>query len=232
MNFQLIAYGGANTPRYENGCFYAIRCKENDFMYVGATGQPYKQRFGEHKSTLKRQCHRNSKLQEAFDKYGEDNFESFVLDDGYHSQFQLDLLEDHIIDIYRPKVFNIRKGGLNAPNAVETRQKMSEAQKGEKNHMYGKKQSEEHKRKNSLTTSRQMNKTGLYRVQKQKDSHCKQGFRWKYQYYDNGKHKSISSIDLFTLKDKVLAKGFEWRIIDGTNLERTLKDLIPIVLAN
>lgn len=228
MNFQLIAYDGANTPRYENGCFYAIRCKENNFMYVGATGQPYKKRFREHKSTLKRQCHRNSKLQEAFDKYGEDNFESFVLDDGYHSQFQLDLLEDHIIDIYRPKVFNIRKGGLNAPNAIESRKKISEAKKGENHPMYGKKQSEEHKKKNSLTKSRQRNQTGLYRVQKRNNFTCKQGFTWDYKYYDNGKRKSISSTDLFTLKQRVLDAGLEWRIIDGVKLERTLKDLMPI----
>lgn len=49
-------------------------------------------------------------------------------------------------------------------------------------------------------------------VVKTKASYMKQGFTWKYKYYDEqGKLKYITSVDLNKLKEKVLAKGLEWR---------------------
>ena len=61
-----------------------------------------------------------------------------------------------------------------------------------------------------LRTSRTMNKTGYFRVRKCINPKCKQGFSWKYQYYENKKTKSISSTSLEKLKERVLAKGLEW----------------------
>ena len=63
--------------------------------------------------------------------------------------------------------------------------------------------------------SKYRNTTGFFRVSKQKDSCCKQGFKWKYQYIDeNGKQKAIYSVDIDKLKEKVLAKGLEWEKIE------------------
>ena len=105
----------------------------------------------------------------------------------------------------------------------ERRQKQSEAMKG-KHH------TEESKKKNSLTTSRQMNKTGLYRVTKQYKRNCKQRFCWAYRYYDNGKHKGLSSTNLHTLKQKVLDADFDWQILDDNKALKTiLTDLIAKV---
>ena len=57
--------------------------------------------------------------------------------------------------------------------------------------------------------------TGIFRVYKQKAKSCKQGFTWKYQYYGkDGKRRKFESVDLLKLKQKVLAKGFEWEILD------------------
>lgn len=99
----------------------------------------------------------------------------------------------------------------------EHKHKLSEAFKGENNPNYGKTGywknksfSDEHKRKISIT----MNTSGYLYVYKQKTKRCKQGFIWTYKYYDeNGKRKSISSIDIKKLKKKVKAKGLEWREI-------------------
>ena len=104
----------------------------------------------------------------------------------------------------------------------ETREKISESLKGR---VY----SEETKRKLSLSQKgkklssqhrenmiKSKNSTGIFRVYKRKQSDCIQGFRWVYQYPDeNNKIHTISSVDLNKLKQKVLAKGLEWREFNG-----------------
>ena len=75
----------------------------------------------------------------------------------------------------------------------------------------GNKHSDDLKLTNSILT----NTTGFFRVTKNKNKKCKQGFTWNYQYYDDdGKHCSISSVDIDKLKEKVLSKGLEWRVIN------------------
>lgn len=55
------------------------------------------------------------------------------------------------------------------------------------------------------------NTSGYFRVKKQNDPTCKQGFIWHYRYYDeNNKRKVIASTDLKRLKQKVLSKGLLW----------------------
>ena len=71
--------------------------------------------------------------------------------------------------------------------------------------------SEEHK----IKTSESMNTTGYFRVTKHKDNSCKQGFTWCYQYYENGKHKNITSVDISKLEAKVKAKGLKWKKLKG-----------------
>ena len=96
-------------------------------------------------------------------------------------------------------------------HSEETKQKMSNAKKGENHPMYGKQHLEETKRK----ISEAKNTSGYYRVYKINDKNCKQGFRWKYQYYnENGKKKSISSVSIEKLEEKVLEKGLEWFVVD------------------
>lgn len=109
----------------------------------------------------------------------------------------------------------------------ETKRKISDAKKGEKNYWYGKQHSEETRNKMSKARkgkkfsddhrknlSKSRNTTGYYRVTKQKDVTCKQGFRWKYVYSDNGKTKALYSTSLDVLQEKVKGNGLEWRKID------------------
>lgn len=76
---------------------------------------------------------------------------------------------------------------------------------------------------NDVTISQRLKKQGIkvsrntsnyYRVYKTKTKKVKQGFTWVYTYYENNKRKTISSVDLETLKKKVQAKGLPWHKIN------------------
>ena len=73
-------------------------------------------------------------------------------------------------------------------------------------HNKGKKFSQEHK----LNLSISQNTSGFFRVSKHKTTKVKQGFQWQYSYYENGKQKKISRIDLQKLEKEVKSKGLEW----------------------
>ena len=79
---------------------------------------------------------------------------------------------------------------------------------GENNLLYGKKASLDYK----IATSKYRNTTGYFRVTKNKSNRYAQGFRWVYQFYDrwHDKRVSLSSVDLPTLKQKVISEGYEW----------------------
>ena len=95
---------------------------------------------------------------------------------------------------------------------------------GESNPFYGKHHTEETKQKISsshkgkihsidalLNMSNAKNTSGYFRVSKEKRDDVKQGFVWKYYYYDSGKRKHISSVDIKKLEEKVKSKNLEWR---------------------
>ena len=67
------------------------------------------------------------------------------------------------------------------------------------------------------------NKTGFYHVSKEKSDHYPQGFIWKYHYRtDDGKPKKIRRVDLNRLKEAVLSRGFEWKVINNELAEMSL----------
>lgn len=109
-------------------------------------------------------------------------------------------------------------------HSEETRKKMSESLKGENNPMYGKRHSEETRKKISESKSKAQNTTGFYRVSKQKNSSCKQGFTWRYKYYDNNKPIAIKSTDLKKLKEKVKAQNLPWKIINKEYVKQSLRE--------
>lgn len=84
--------------------------------------------------------------------------------------------------------------------------------RNEDNGMYGRKH-----RKNTLKlmSISQNNSTGFFRVNKI-TRNVKQGFVWAYMYYKKGeKHQTfISSVNLMKVKEKVIAKGLDWFVID------------------
>ena len=71
-----------------------------------------------------------------------------------------------------------------------------------------------HSQERKHIESKAKSTTGYYKVYKAKTSRCRQGFIYRYSYFENGKHKSLSSVDLKKLEEKVRAKGLEWTILD------------------
>ena len=53
------------------------------------------------------------------------------------------------------------------------------------------------------------NKTGFFRVTKRR-TNTKQGFTWAYSFKENNQLKFVSSVNISTLKSKVLDRGWEW----------------------
>lgn len=59
--------------------------------------------------------------------------------------------------------------------------------------------------------SKSRNTSNYYRVTREKDLTCKQGFIYNYQYYkEDGTRKKIKSVDINKLKEKVISKGLAW----------------------
>lgn len=116
----------------------------------------------------------------------------------------------------RPK-FNFTIGGdgtTGYTHTDETKQKLSELQKGknigEKNPNYGNPTNYKHPPEVKDKMSRSRNSSGYLRVSKNQDKKQKQGFVWRYKYFEDGKYKYISSISLVKLEEKVKAKGLKW----------------------
>lgn len=78
-------------------------------------------------------------------------------------------------------------------------------------HNSGKPLSEETRLKISET----QNNTGYYRVSKHKSKEVKQGFLWRYSYYENSKQMEICSVDLKKLEDKIISRGLPWFKLNG-----------------
>lgn len=90
---------------------YAVVNKENSNVYIGQAAFP-RQRWYQHKTLLRKQEHSNSHLQRAWQKYGEGNFEHFVLDE-FPTRAECDEAEKLYIAWYKQLgiAYNICDGG-------------------------------------------------------------------------------------------------------------------------
>ena len=124
---------------------YKIANKIDGKVYVGQSSQIEK-RWKKHIETLNKNKHDNQYLQNAWNKYGKDNFIFEVIQEG-KDRDELNYWETYWCDYYRPNVYNLQYTG-NAHNmSEETRNKISIANKGQIPFYKGKHLTEEHKRK-------------------------------------------------------------------------------------
>lgn len=215
---------------------YRITNLINGKLYFGQSVDVEK-RLGEHKRNEKHNDH----LTNSINKYGVENF-TFELEIATSIPY-LNRLEKLFIRKYdttnHEKGYNKDSGGgANYVMSDETKRKISEANKGHdvsdetkrkisKAHK-GKILSDEHRKKLSEAAkgkhhseeikqkmSEVRNTSGYLNVYKNKTKECKQGFVWKYTYYEDGKQKAISSVDIEKLKQKVKAKGLKWLKFEG-----------------
>lgn len=144
-----------NQEKYKDDYgIYGIINKINGKVYVGQTGERFLRRYWHHQWKLRDNSHDNTYLQNAWNKYGEDNFDYVVLEVVGDSSL-LDELEIKYIDYYKKNnlSYNMLLGGGGRRGF-----KMSDNAKkiiAEKNrqHMLGTKHSEETKKKMSETRS-------------------------------------------------------------------------------
>jgi group I intron endonuclease len=111
---------------------YVITNTTDDKVYIGSS-HDIAFRLGAHKRDLKRNIHRNSHLQRAYNKFGSDYFQYGVLEvvDGESS---LSLREQFWIDEYRAYDrrygYNLIREAEHRMHSEETRARMSAAHKG------------------------------------------------------------------------------------------------------
>lgn len=112
-------------------------------------------------------CKSQRKLYHSLLKYGFENHEFEIVaefEESLCNQLILDYHEDLFMKMYikdRFELMNLRGGGSRGKLSEESRRKMSESKKGEKNYLYGKKLSEEIKQKISKKV-RQYSKDGEF----------------------------------------------------------------------
>lgn len=189
---------------------YCITNSVNGKKYIGQSIDIYR-RLNVHKNKLKKNTHDNIHLQRAYIKYGSDAFKFKIIKcckPKYLDRFEK--LYIHIFDSFH-NGYNQNTGG-NSPTKLseDTLKKMSESKLGEKNHLWG----THHSFETRIKMSEVKNTSGYFRVDKPKKPKSKQGFTWRYSYLDNNKKfKSIESVSIEKLEQKVKAKGLVWKEI-------------------
>jgi hypothetical protein len=159
---------------------YEIRNILDGKKYIGSA-KNLEKRWRDHKYYLAKNKHHSILLQRAWDLYGEHNFSFFVLETVEHleklterEQFYLDTFKT-----YEPENgYNLCKTAnsmLGYKYSDDQKRWMSENRKGEKNQHYGKKHSEETKRKigeknkNRIRTQEYRDKVAIISKQKMED---------------------------------------------------------------
>lgn len=123
---------------------YKIVNKINNKYYVGSSGDIFghsgRGRKYNHFWLLRHNQHKNTHLQNAFNKYGENSFELVVIEQVESTQ--LLIVEQKYLDIAKneqDKCYNISFIAGKVEMTPEVRQKISQANKGENHGMFGKK---------------------------------------------------------------------------------------------
>lgn len=179
------------TKDENNYTVYMHKNKINDKVYIGITKRKPQYRWNDGKG------YDNQYFKRAIQKYGFNNFEHLILYENL-TQKEAEQKEIELIAYYKSSErdfgYNISKGGMvnnGVPCKEETKEKISKANKGTKNGMYGKHHTEEEKRKIS-ETSKKMWENDEHRskmmpiLQKYKKNFKKGNIPW-----NKGKHITI-----------------------------------------
>jgi group I intron endonuclease len=132
---------------------YLIRNIINNKKYIGSTGSTvgFYRRWAIHKSELRGGYHRNKHLQYSWNKYGEQNFEFSILEEC--SENMLVIREQAWIDYYDSmnplKDYNHKEAANNGKLSLETKQKISDSQKGINTWSKGRKHSQKQNQEQS-----------------------------------------------------------------------------------
>lgn len=110
---------------------YAITNKVNSKIYIGQSID-VDRRWNDHIKELNNGEHVNNYLQNAWTKYGQDNFEFGILEEIFEKE--LNEREEYWICFYKSNIrkfgYNLMSGGNSSRHAEETKQKISNSLKG------------------------------------------------------------------------------------------------------
>lgn len=138
---------------YERIGIYGIRNIVNNNIYIGKTGMNFGDRWDSHRSLLNNNKHDNPHLQNAWNKYGQDQFEFIVIEDCCVEL--LDEREQYYIKLYKDLnlAYNIHDGGNEGCNLGKHLSEETKRKIGEKNKInsFGKKASQKTKDKMSCS---------------------------------------------------------------------------------
>lgn len=197
---------------------YKITRKDTGQSYIGLSDNIEK-RYRQHTNG---NDIKSSRIDRAMVKHGADKFHLEIIEELPNNRTLLMEREEYWIAQYNTYEdgfhFNLTPGGDFSPAKLpEVRTKISEALKGIKRSKKTKqkisevKSGKRHTESTKLKMSRKRNSVGYYRVDKKIDRTCKQGFTWRYEYYDkNHKRVAITSVDINKLEEKVKSKGLPW----------------------
>lgn len=124
---------------------YRITCLIGNKIYYGSTARSFKTRWNKHKSDLKNKKHDNFYLQNAWNKYGQENFKFDIIlvcapqDCLYYEQIFLNKYYDNKINCYN--ICKIAGSQLGVKRSQETCEKISSNHadmRGSKNPNFGK----------------------------------------------------------------------------------------------
>lgn len=99
---------------------YQIKCLINSKLYIGSTTRSFARRFHDHRYSLNsiKKRHHNPHLRNAWDKYGEANFEFSVLEVVEDKDLVLER-EQYYLDILKPEYNIAKEAKRNADYAKE-----------------------------------------------------------------------------------------------------------------
>lgn len=104
-----------NTEEIDKTGIYQISNNINGKLYIGSTVESFRKRFNLHKHQLRNNKHKNSHLQYAWNKYGEDSFEFSIIEFCDIKEIVLEREQYHIDSKDFEKLYNINPfatGGL------------------------------------------------------------------------------------------------------------------------
>ena len=201
-----------NFKKQINYC-YGIYCykdkKNNKIIYIGKDSHIDKNK--RHKAHINKKNFSDQQINRVLQKNSE-RYEYIVLKNNLSSEEEMNKEEINLIALYNP-LFNFTKGGKSNIPDERAKKNMSinhANMSKENNPFFGKKHSIESKKR----MSQRKNKTGFFRVSKNKRKEYKKGFVWKYAYYENNKRKFLSSTSLEELERKVKEKNLKWEKIN------------------
>jgi group I intron endonuclease len=136
------------SKKYKNfACVYAIVNKLNGKIYIGGTTNLFK-RIPKHKYRLNLNKHENQHLQNAYNKYGKDNFEWYIVEE-CTEESALDIEQKYLneFESYINSIgYNIQKEATNRKHTPETIEKIREKRKLQKPTFLGHKHTEASKK--------------------------------------------------------------------------------------